>query len=94
MNAMEHGNKYQADKPVRIAVTADATELVVRITDQGGGAPAAAAVMPDLDAKLAGEQSPRGWGLFLIEAMVDELTVEQTERGQAVVLTMYLEGVE
>ena len=27
---------------------------------------------PDLEAKLAGLQRPRGWGLFLIKNMVDE----------------------
>ena len=30
---------------------------------------------PDLEAKLAGEQKPRGWGLFLIQNMVDDVRV-------------------
>jgi anti-sigma regulatory factor (Ser/Thr protein kinase) len=30
---------------------------------------------PDLEAKLSGQQSPRGWGLFLIRNMVDEMRV-------------------
>ena len=30
---------------------------------------------PDLEAKLEGRQTPRGWGLFLIEKMVDEAHV-------------------
>jgi hypothetical protein len=30
--------------------------------------------------------------LFLIEAMVDEVTTEQTEQGQAVVLRVNLDG--
>jgi anti-sigma regulatory factor (Ser/Thr protein kinase) len=32
---------------------------------------------PDLEAKLEGLQSPRGWGLFLIKNMVDEMNVHQ-----------------
>jgi hypothetical protein len=32
-------------------------------------------VLPDLEAKLAGLQSPRGWGLFLIRNMVDAMDV-------------------
>jgi anti-sigma regulatory factor (Ser/Thr protein kinase) len=66
----------------------------VRVADLGlgGEIPIGSAEVPDLEAKLAGEQKPRGWGLFLIEAMVDELAVEQTAEGQAVVLTMYLKG--
>ena len=36
MNAMEHGNKYQADLPVQIEVLATDNTVAVRITDQGG----------------------------------------------------------
>ena len=28
--------------------------------------------VPDIEAKIAGLQRPRGWGLFLIQNMVDE----------------------
>ena len=34
--------------------------------------------MPDLEAKLAGLQTPRGWGLFLIGNMVDECETAAT----------------
>ncbi len=81
LNAMEHGNNYQADKPVEIEVLTAPSLLVVRITDQGNDpldwqrnflldAPT-----PDLTAKLAEEQSPRGWGLFLIKHLVDDVRV-------------------
>ena len=65
MNAMEHGNKYDPDKPAQLKVFVDETAVRVTITDQGGGPPLKTATHPDLEAKLAGEQSPRGWGLFL-----------------------------
>src|SRR5579859_2962950 len=68
MNAMEHGNHYRADKPVTLAVRASESVLLVCITDLGGTRLLVAdPVVPDLAAKLAGEQSPRGWGLFLIQ---------------------------
>jgi len=86
MNAMEHGNKYAADQPVRIEVAASETAVRVRVTDQGGGKPIPAKADPDLDAKLAGEQSPRGWGLFLIKSMVDEMNVVQDEKHHTVEL--------
>ena len=73
MNAMEHGNGYQAAVPVEIDVHRSARALRVRITDRGGDQPIAERPTPDLEAKLAGLQSPRGWGLFLIRKMVDEL---------------------
>ena len=73
MNAMEHGNGYQADLPVRIQVRHRGEAVIVDITDLGGDVPLTDAETPDLLAKLSGEQSPRGWGLFLIQNMVDEM---------------------
>jgi anti-sigma regulatory factor (Ser/Thr protein kinase) len=73
MNAMEHGNGYREDVPVTIRVVLADRRLRVLITDLGGEAASAPPESPDLEAKLAGLQSPRGWGLFLIERMVDEM---------------------
>jgi serine phosphatase RsbU (regulator of sigma subunit)/anti-sigma regulatory factor (Ser/Thr protein kinase) len=76
MNAMEHGNQHNAELLVEIRVFASSDALVIRVTDQGGGSPLEfAGDEPDLQAKLRGEQSPRGWGLFLIKNMVDDLHV-------------------
>ena len=66
MNAMEHGNGFDADLAVDIVVARSDSAVRVRITDQGGGREIPAAETPDLEAKLDGPQSPRGWGLFLI----------------------------
>lgn len=94
MNAMEHGNQYREDAPVNIAVVATGEAIIVRITDQGGGQTIPTPDTPNLDAKLAGDQSPRGWGLFLIENMVDEMRVNQTEEHHTLELVMKLEGAE
>ncbi len=73
MNAMEHGNQYREGLPAHIRVRARPHELVIEIVDFGGGKEIPEAEHPDLEAKLAGLQSPRGWGLFLIRSMVDDL---------------------
>lgn len=88
MNAMEHGNHYQPDLPVHIAVLRSTGSLAVRITDHGGGAEIPEAETPDLDAKLAGLQSPRGWGLFLIKNMVDELNVSSDNEHHVIELLL------
>ncbi len=90
MNAIEHGNHNQADLPVQDEVIRRPAEQAVRITDagQGTGVPA---TLPDLDAKLTGLQSPRGWGLFLIEKMVDRLSVTDADARHTVELAMRLE---
>jgi anti-sigma regulatory factor (Ser/Thr protein kinase) len=91
MNAMEHGNHYRAELPVLIEVSASDTQLSVKITDEGSGPPAFHAETPDLEAKLKGMQSPRGWGLFLIKNMVDDMEVTGDEHHHTVELLLNLE---
>jgi serine/threonine-protein kinase RsbW len=89
MNAIEHGNLNRPEIPVDIEVTQVGTDIVVTITDQGGArAPADPAEQPDLARKLAGEQSARGWGLFLIRNMVDAMDVTTEGTRHTVRLTM------
>lgn len=76
MNAMEHGNGFDAAQSVDIRVLASDDDVIVEIVDQGGDVELVPSPTPDLAAKLDGAQSPRGWGLFLIEQMVDDLHVE------------------
>jgi serine phosphatase RsbU (regulator of sigma subunit)/anti-sigma regulatory factor (Ser/Thr protein kinase) len=92
MNAMEHGNHYRDDQPVLIQVLVSPSALMVRISDYGGGQPIPEPDTPDLEAKLAGLQSPRGWGLFLIKNMVDEMRVQADDVHHTVELILNLEG--
>jgi anti-sigma regulatory factor (Ser/Thr protein kinase) len=92
MNAMEHGNHYDPEKMVDISVVSDKDRVTVRITDRGGGAPIPSSTSPDLEAKLAGEQSPRGWGLFLIKNMVDEMNLLPEEGKHTIELIFKLGG--
>ena len=93
MNAMEHGNRYNPEVPVEIRLLSSDTDLFVRITDQGGSpVPTPDKEVPDLEAKLEGMQTPRGWGLFLIQNMVDEMHITSDEVHHTVGLVMHLEG--
>ncbi len=93
MNAMEHGNNYRPEVPVKIQVFASDVDLLVRITDQGGSpVPVPDKEVPDLEAKLEGAQSPRGWGLFLIKNMVDEMHITSDAVHHTVELVIYLKG--
>jgi anti-sigma regulatory factor (Ser/Thr protein kinase) len=94
MNAMEHGNRYREEAPVLIEVSATDAELFVKITDEGTGPPTFDPQTPDLEAKLEGMQTPRGWGLFLIKSMVDEMNVTGDERHHTVELILHLNGRE
>lgn len=93
MNAIEHGNENQVEIPVEVEVVASAAAVTVRVSDQGGEKPIPDAELPDLEAKLAGEQTPRGWGLFLIGQMVDEVRTDNQDGTHSVELVMNREGV-
>jgi serine phosphatase RsbU (regulator of sigma subunit)/anti-sigma regulatory factor (Ser/Thr protein kinase) len=92
MNAIEHGNKYQEDLPVEVKVFASPASLAIQITDHGGGQAIPEPDLPDIDAKLAGLQSPRGWGLFLIRNMVDEMNVSTDDIHHTVELVFDIPG--
>lgn len=93
MNAMEHGNNYRPEAPVEIQVLSSGVDLSVRITDEGGSpVPEPDPEVPDLEAKLEGLQTPRGWGLFLIKNMVDEMRVIDDGGHHTVELVLHLEG--
>jgi len=91
MNAIEHGNHGDPELPVHVRIAVTERELVVRIVDNGGGKEIPEAETPDLEAKLAGLQKPRGWGLFLIKNMVDDLRTHTTETHHTVELVMRLD---
>ena len=90
MNAIEYGSQGRPDVPVDDRGRDDAPRsIVVRITDRAlSGAVPSDAEAPDIELKLAGEQKPRGWGLFLIKNMVDSMDVTTDGTTQTVTLTM------
>jgi len=92
MNAIEYGSQGRPDIAVEVSVETTPRAVVVRITDQALSGPVPSdAEAPDIDAKLAGLQKPRGWGLFLIRAMVDEMDVTTDGTSQTVTLTLVRE---
>jgi hypothetical protein len=46
---------------------------------------------PDLEAKLAGLQSPRGWGLFLMRNLVDKVSITGDDHHHVIELIMHLD---
>src|SRR5918992_5061584 len=92
MNAIEHGNGNNPDLDVDVRVFASNSSLRIEIFDHGGGAAIPdEAEQPDIEAKLQGRQSPRGWGLFLIENMVDEMRTSTNDTRHLIELFMRLD---
>ncbi len=82
INAIEHGNQLNAALSVEVVLSRTNDELEVKVIDDGTG------VMrppgsPDIDRKMLGEEDPRGMGMFLIQALVDEAEWHQGPPGKS-----------
>ena len=91
MNAIEYGSQGRHDVPFDVEVAVTPTDVVVRVTDRAlSGSVPTDAETPDIERKLAGEQKPRGWGLFLIEHMVDAMDVTTDDDAGTQTVTLRL----
>ena len=71
INAIEHGNRMNEGLSVGVVLSAGTDSLEVKVIDDGKGM-RDLPPKPDIDLKIHGEQGPRGMGMFLIQALVDE----------------------
>jgi serine/threonine-protein kinase RsbW len=88
VNAVVHGNRYSAEKKVKVSVASNGRRLTIRISDQGVGFDLNS--IPD---PLAQENLLRqsGRGIFLIRAFMDEFQVRRLEpAGTEVTLVKYV----
>ncbi len=93
MNAIEHGNRGDIGLDVEVIVRRTPDAVTVEVADFGRGRDREAD-LPDLDLKLAGLQTPRGWGLFLIEQLADRVEEFADGDRHVVRLTMRIEGTD
>ena len=71
INAIEHGNRLNEARTVSVTLSSVSDGLEVKVIDAGRGLEHLPP-RPDIDQKMHGEQDPRGMGIFLIQALVDE----------------------
>jgi serine/threonine-protein kinase RsbW len=71
INAIEHGNRLNEALSVGVVLNAGEDSLEVKVIDDGKGMKGLPH-KPDIDRKIHGEEDPRGMGMFLIQALVDE----------------------
>lgn len=78
VNAVVHGNRYNANKKVRLSVSKSGEALTVRIADEGEGFDC-----ENLPDPLAPENLFRssGRGIFLIRSFMDECQIRRLEPG-------------
>jgi serine/threonine-protein kinase RsbW len=84
INAMEHGNQLNDSLPVGVILVRSDDQLEVRVIDDGNGVTRDPG-SPNIDRKILGEEDPRGMGMFLIQALVDEAEWHQGPPGKSYV---------
>jgi len=86
MNAIEHGNQSNSQAVVTVYLTVAKEQLEVRIADEGLSAMPSEIPKPG---RLGGDN--RGWGMFFISQMVDEMQIERLpDGGNQVKMIIYL----
>jgi serine/threonine-protein kinase RsbW len=90
LNAIEHGNKMDTSTKVGVTLTVEESRLQVSVKDQGKGI--VEVPTPSIESKIKGEDKPRGWGIFLIKRLVNEVTFGRSpEGGNVTKMIIYLE---
>ena len=90
LNAIEHGNKMDTSTKVGITLTMEESRLQVTVKDEGKGVGEISS--PSIESKIEGKDKTRGWGIFLIKSLVNEVKFEVSpEGGNVVKMIIYLE---
>lgn len=88
VNAVVHGNRYNAHKKVHVTVSNGQGRLEIKITDEGDGFELAEIPDPLSDENLLRNS---GRGIFLMKAFMDEVQVRRAQpAGTEVTLVKYL----
>jgi serine/threonine-protein kinase RsbW len=93
-NAIEHGNQRNASKLVEVVFKIDNDKVEVRIRDEGDGVDGV-----DFSRRVVEEQNletgmHRGFGMYLISALVDDCEVNSSHQGTTLTLRLYKRGTD
>ena len=83
INAIEHGNRMDANTKVGVTLRVTDEKLQVDVRDEGKGIGKVSP--PSIDEKIEGKEETRGWGIFLIRNLMDDVTFESDPGGGNVV---------
>lgn len=84
LNSIEHGNQLNDQLKVEIIVLIERSVLTLRIIDQGQQP------LPNLNLARQERADHRGWGLFLVKSLVDEVKALVTPGRNELQMVMYL----
>ena len=91
LNAIEHGNEMNATTKVGISLSVNGTKMKVAVEDNGNGI-GEKRNEPNIDNKINGTETPRGWGLFLIKSLMDDIEFKpKADGGNVTTMIIHLD---
>lgn len=79
-NSIEHGNRFKKDTMVLVTLQISEKSLEVNVKDEGKGLRKKIEV-PEIEKQINGSEDVRGWGIFLIKSLVDEVEIRKIPTG-------------
>ena len=83
INAFEH-SESKSEIEIHFKISEDS--LVIQVTDSGKGFDKSKVDIPNIEEKISSEYK-RGWGLKLIEELMDTVKFDSSEDGTTVTMT-------
>ena len=84
INAFEHSNSQAGNVEIHFVIQGDT--LLITVTDKGKGFDKSKVKIPKIEEKLSSDFK-RGWGLQLIQELMDTVKYESSEEGTTVTMT-------
>ena len=84
INAFEHSNSNTGNVEIHFVIQGDT--LLITVTDKGKGFDKSKVKIPKIEEKLSSDFK-RGWGLQLIQELMDTVKYESSEKGTTVTMT-------
>jgi anti-sigma regulatory factor (Ser/Thr protein kinase) len=84
INAFEHSESDSGNIEIHFVIQDDS--LVIKVTDKGKGFDPTKVKIPKIEEKL-GSDHKRGWGLQLVQELMDTVEIESSPEGTTVTMT-------
>ena len=84
INAFEHSNSQAGNVEIHFVIQGDT--LLITVTDRGKGFDKSKVKIPKIEEKISSDFK-RGWGLQLIQELMDTVKYESSEEGTTVTMT-------